>query len=258
MRWRMGRMDRSAYDRWFELEDRHFWRVAKRELILELVERHRPAPAPGQPLRLLDIGGACTLLTRELGRFGEITMVEHDEEMARFAAETLGLPVRQGSLPDRLPADLGGPFDVITLIDVLEHIDDDVAAARAVLEILRPGGLAVISVPAVPLLWSEHDVSVHHRRRYMARTLRPVLTAAGFAVERLTYHTSLLFPAVLAQRLWSRLRRGLEARAEYPVHAPPAVLNRAFYAVMNLERRLLRRVDMPIGSSLVAICRRVA
>lgn len=250
-------MDRSAYDRWYELDDRHFWRIAKRELILELVLRHRPAPVEGQPLRLLDIGGACTLLTRELGRFGEITMVEHDEQMARFAAETLGLPVRQGSLPDGLPADLGGPFDVVTLIDVLEHIDDDVAAARAVRGLMRPGGLLMVSVPAVPLLWSEHDVSVHHKRRYMEKTLRPVLLAAGLEVERLTYHTSLLFPVVFAQRMWSRLRRGTTGRAEYPVTVPPAILNRVFYSVMNFERRLLRAVDMPIGSSLVAICRRV-
>ncbi len=247
-------MDRSAYDRWFELEDRHFWRIAKRELILELVERWKPEPVGGEPLKLLDIGGACTLLTRELGRFGDITLVEHDEKTARFAEETLGLRVHHGSLPDRLP--VKGPFDVVTLIDVLEHIDDDITAARAVLDIMRPGGLLVASVPAVPLLWGEHDISVHHRRRYMARTLRPVLDAAGFKIERLTYHTSLLFPAVFAQRMYSRLRKGIKEHAEYPVTVPPAIINRPFYSIMNLERRLMRRFDMPIGSSLVAICRR--
>lgn len=248
-------MDRSAYDRWFELEDRHFWRIAKRELILELVERHRPAHGAGGPLRLLDIGGACTLLTRELGRFGAITLVEHDLKTAMFAEETLGLKVQVGSLPD-LPEQLGGPFDVVTLIDVLEHIEDDVTAARAVHDIMRRGGLLIVSVPAVPLLWSGHDVSVHHKRRYMARTLRPVLRAAGFHIERLTYHTSLLFPAVLAQRMWSRLREGSRGRAEYPVTVPPAIINRLFYAIMKVERRLLRSVDMPLGSSLVAVCRR--
>ena len=247
-------MDRSAYDRWFELEDRHFWRIAKRELILELVEKWKPEPAPGQPLKLLDIGGACTLLTRELGRFGDITLVEHDKKTAEFAAETLGLDVLHGSLPDRLP--VSGPFDVVTLIDVLEHLDDDVAAARAVHDILRPGGLLVASVPAVPLLWGEHDISVHHKRRYMANTLRPVLDAAGFEIERMTYHTSLLFPAVFAQRMWSRLRKGIKEHAEYPVKVPPAIINKPFYSIMNLERKLMRRFDMPIGSSLVAICRR--
>ena len=247
-------MDRSAYDRWFELEDRHFWRIAKRELILELVEQWKPQPQPGEPLQLLDIGGACTLLTRELGRFGDITLVEHDEKTAKFAAETLGLDVLHGSLPDRLP--VSGPFDVVTLIDVLEHIDDDVAAAKAVHDIIRPGGLLVASVPAVPLLWGEHDISVHHKRRYMAKTLRPVLEQAGFIIERLTYHTSLLFPAVFAQRMWSRLRKGIQEHAEYPVKVPPAIINRPFYSIMNLERRLMRYFDMPIGSSVVAICRR--
>ncbi len=247
-------MDRSAYDRWFELEDRHFWRIAKRELILELVEKWKPQPQPGEALKLLDIGGACTLLTRELGRFGDITLVEHDEKTAQFAAETLGLDVLHGSLPDRLP--VSGPFDVVTLIDVLEHIDDDVAAARAVHDIMRPGGLLVASVPAVPLLWGEHDISVHHKRRYMAGTLRPVLERAGLIIERMTYHTSLLFPAVFAQRMWSRLHKGIKEHAEYPVKVPPAIINRPFYSIMNLERRLMRHFDMPIGSSVVAICRR--
>ncbi len=252
-------MDRSAYDRWFELEDRHFWRIAKRALILELVERHKPEPVPGQSLKLLDIGGACTLLTRELGRFGEITLVEHDRETAEFAAQTLGLHVHHGSLPDGLPPHLPAQgFDVVTLIDVLEHIDDDVAAARAVFELMRPGGLLIASVPAVPLLWSDHDVSVHHRRRYMENTLRPVLDAAGFNIERLTYHTSLLFPAIFAQRMFSRLRKGIKPGAEYPVTVPPAIINKPFLAIMNLERRLIRHMKMPIGSSVVAICRRPA
>lgn len=247
-------MDRSAYDRWFELEDRHFWRIAKRELILELVDKWKPAPVDGQPLKLLDIGGACTLLTQKLGQFGDITLVEHDKATAEFAEKTLGLHVHHGSLPDRIP--VKGPFDVVTLIDVLEHIDDDVAAARAVLELMRPGGVLVASVPAVPLLWGEHDISVHHKRRYMEKTLRPVLDAAGFQIERMTYHTSLLFPAVFAQRMWSRLRKGIKEHAEYPVKVPPAIINKPFYSIMNLERILMRKFDMPIGSSIVAICRR--
>lgn len=247
-------MDRSAYDRWFELEDRHFWRIAKRELILELVERHKPQPQPGQPLRLLDIGGANSLLSRELARFGDMTIVEPDLPTVEFARQAHGLDVRHGSLPDDVPVE--GTFDVITLIDVFEHIDDDLAAARAVFELLRPGALLIASVPALPILWSDHDVANHHRRRYVMRDFRELLLGGGFAVERLSYHTSLLFPAVFAQRLFSRFRKGIQEKAEYPVTVPPAPINRSFYAVMNLERKLMRHVDMPIGSSLVAVCRR--
>ncbi len=243
-------MDRSAYDRFAELEERHFWRIGRRAVILDLLARWRPEGA----LRILDLGGACSLVSREMQRFGAVTVVEPDLESARFAREELGVDARPGSLPDDLPEDLTalGPFDVVTLFDVIEHIDDDVAALAAARRVLRPGGLLLLTVPALPLLWSDHDVAVHHRRRYTRASLRRAIEAAGFQVERLSYHTCLLFPLVLAQRLASRAR-GVRANAEYAVKVPAAPLNRAMGGVMEVERRLLARFDMPIGSSLLAV-----
>lgn len=249
-------MDRTAYDRYWRLEERHFWRVGRRRLLLEVLERHLPArgSSGGRP-RILDVGGACALVTRELGRLGDVTMVEPDEATADFARRELGLDVRVGSLPDRMPVD--GPFDVITLLDVIEHIDDDLAALRAVWSLLRPGGTLLITVPAMAWLWSDHDVSVHHRRRYVEADLRPLMAAAGFTVERMSYFTSLLFPLIAAQRLALRAR-GIKAKAEYQVSVPPGPVNSALLGVMDLERRLLRRRDLPIGSSLLAVGRRPA
>jgi hypothetical protein len=110
-------------------------------------------------------------------------------------------------------------------------------------------------VPAVPLLFSDHDVSVHHRRRYLAGTLRAAIEGAGLRADWMSYFTSLLFPVVATQRLLSKAR-GVRARATYDVKVPSAPLNRAMQAVMRLERSALRRVRMPIGSSLVAACAR--
>lgn len=242
-------MDRSAYDRLFELEQRHFWRIGRRRVILDILEQYQPAGA----LRILDVGGACSLISQEMTRFGEVTVVEPDVPTATFAARELGLDVRPGSLPDDLPVE--GPFDVVTLFDVLEHIDEEGPAMAAVAGLMRPGGLLLVTVPALPILWSDHDVSVHHRRRYTKATLRPVLERAGFRLVRLSYHTCLLFPLVFAQRVTSRLR-GLKAKPEYDVKVPAAPVNRTLLAVMEAERRLLRRVDLPIGSSLVAIAYR--
>jgi SAM-dependent methyltransferase len=243
-------MDRSAYDQYFQLEQHHFWRVSRREMVLDMVERYRPADTS---LRLLDIGGACTLVSRELRRFGTVTVVEPDAPTAEFARKELELDVRVGSLPDDLPVE--GPFDVITLLDVLEHIDDDLGALRPVRELLRPGGLLLVTVPAVPWLWSAHDVSVHHRRRYLRGGLESLLQEAGFTVERLTYHTSLLFPVVAVQRAASRMR-GIDPNAKYDVKVPPAPVNALFRSVMKLEASLMKHADLPIGSSLVAVCRR--
>lgn len=241
-------MDRTAYDRYFALEESHFWRVARRRLVLELLERHRPGPAP---LRILDVGGACSLIPREMQRFGAVTVIEPDAATVEFSRRELALDVRRGSLPDQLPVE--GPFDVVTLLDVLEHVDDDAGALRAIRALLRPGGLLLLTVPAVPLLWSAHNVSVHHKRRYLRDGLLPLLVATGFRVDRLSYHTCLLFPLLAIQRIAGRLE-GIDPKAEYDVKVPPGPINRAFGGVMELERKLFRRMDLPIGSSLVAVC----
>ncbi len=245
-------MDRSAYSRFWELEQAHFWRVGRRRLLLEFIERHAP-PVNGRRRRLLDVGGACSILSRELGRFGELVVVEPDEPTAAFAKHHLGLDVRVGRLPDQLPVE--GPFDIITLFDVIEHIENDLEGVRAVRELLRPGGLLVVTVPALMMLWSDHDVANHHFRRYQKRELSAVIEQAGFSVDRLTYFTSLLFPLVALQRFAGRLRRS-KGRPEYGVKTPPAPLNQALLGVMAIERNLLRHIDMPIGSSLVAVCAR--
>lgn len=244
-------MDRSVYERFWELEQAHFWRVGRRRFLLELIEQHVPPAA--QTRRLLDVGGACSILSQELARFGEVTMVEPDEPTAAFAKEQFGLDVRVGRLPDQLPVE--GLFDVITLFDVIEHVDDDLAALRAVRELLRPGGLLVVTVPALMMLWSDHDVANHHFRRYEKQQLSSVLERAGFSIERLTYFTSLLFPLVALQRLAGRLRPSKE-KPEYDVKVPSAPVNQALLGAMTVERNLMRRFDMPIGSSLVAVCGR--
>jgi SAM-dependent methyltransferase len=242
-------MDRSAYDALFALEERHFWRVARRTMLLEIMEKELPAR---RPLRLLDVGGACSLITREMRRFGEVIMVEPDAETAAFARDELGYDARVGSLPDALPVE--GLFDGITLLDVLEHLDEEVPSLLALKRLLRPGGLLLVTVPALPFLWSSHDVSVHHRRRYVRRTLEEALRAGGFEIERMSYFTSLLLPVLAAQRIANRLQ-GMPKKARYEVAPPPAPINAAFGVVMGLERTLLRRFDMPLGSSLVAVCR---
>jgi SAM-dependent methyltransferase len=244
-------MDRSAYERWWELE-KHFWRIGRRHILLELIEKHAPRGTNGGR-RVLDIGGACSILSQELARFGEVTMVEPDAPTAMFAKEKFGLDVRVGHLPNEMPVD--GQFDIITLFDVIEHIEDDYAALSAVRELLRPGGLLVLTVPALMLLWSDFDVANHHFRRYEKAGFRAVVERSGFSIERLSYFSSLLFPLVAVERVAQRVR-GVKAVAEYEVKVPPRPLNETLLAVMEVERVLLRKMDMPIGSSLFAICHR--
>lgn len=246
-------MDRTAYDRFFELEEKHFWRVAKRRLVLDWLARY--GPAPGE-LRLLDVGGAASLIPRELKHWGRVVVLEADAATVRFARERLGLDIRQAVFPENLPVD--GPFDIITMCDVLEHIEDDTASLRAACDLLRPGGLLLCTVPALSWLWSDHDRVLHHFRRYNRQQLKTRLENAGLSVMRVSYYTGLLLPFIVLQRLGDRMKAAVTGkhRADYDVKPPPRPLNVLLSAAMTLERRLLAGFDCWLGSSLIAVARR--
>jgi len=246
-------MDRSAYDRFFALEQTHFWRIAKRRLVLDWVKRYGP-PAGG--LRLLDIGGACSLIPKDLEQWGDVQVIEVDADTVQLARTKLGLDARVGRFPDDVPVQ--GPFDVVTMLDVLEHIEDDAASLRAARKLLKPGGLLLLTVPALRWLWSDHDIVLHHHRRYSRGQLVAKLDAAGFNVERVSYYTGLLLPELVAERAAGRLKSHLTGRrkTEYDVKPPPGPLNRLFGAVMSLERGMLGFSDFRLGSSLIAVARR--
>ena len=242
-------MDRSAFDAYLGLEERHFWRVAKRRLIAGLVEE-RFAGRSG--LHLVDIGGACSLISQVLQPFGEVESIEPDAEIAEVARSRLGIRVHHGALPNDLPH--VAPAHVVTLLDVLEHIEDDFSALVTVRRALTPDGVLFVTVPALRWLWSDHDVVLGHHRRYTRAGLANVLGRAGFKIERLSYYTSLLFPVVVLQRMVGMLRPN-DPHPSYRVKVPPRPINTAMGVVMSVERRLLASLDLPIGSSLFAVAR---
>jgi 2-polyprenyl-3-methyl-5-hydroxy-6-metoxy-1,4-benzoquinol methylase len=241
-------MDRIAYRRHFELDKAHFWRIAKRRLVRQWLDARLPATTDR---KILDIGGACSLISRELRNYGDVTVIEPDDECAQLARSELGLNVRRGWLPDDL--DVGAPFHLVSLLDVLEHIKDDVTSLHAVRDLLSADGLLICTVPAYQWLWSEHDMALHHFRRYTRSRLKQLLTDAGFRIERISYYTTLLFPVVAVQRLWNRLA-GSHDQPSYRIRVPIKAVNTVFGYVMTVERTLLSYVDLPFGASLIAMC----
>jgi SAM-dependent methyltransferase len=160
--------------------------------------------------------------------------------------------VRDGTLPDRVPF-APESFDLVAMLDVLEHVDDDVGSLKAVAERLVRGGRLVLTVPAYRFLWSRHDELHHHKRRYRKEGLLAVARAAGLEPEYVSYFNTLLFPLVAAKRLAGRLL-GDSGKADDEM--PPAGLNRLLGAVFAIERHLLGRVALPFGVSLVMVARR--
>jgi SAM-dependent methyltransferase len=155
--------------------------------------------------------------------------------------------------------DAGERFDLVTAFDVVEHIADDVAALRMFRRVLAPGGRLVLTVPAFPVLWSQHDdYSGHHRRYRRAGLARALHAAGGFQVDRITYFNTLLFPPALVARVAERvLRPQREERSDPYLAVPARPVNDLLCRIFAAERGLLRRRDLPFGVSLAAACRAV-
>ena len=228
-------------------EDRHHWYFRGRlAVLLTALERTLPAP----PCRVLELGCGTGNVLQALGRFGDVVGVERDPEL-RAVGAAAGLDIRAGALPDDVPVP-DGWADAVLLLDVIEHLDDDVAGLRAAREGARPGGLVMVTVPAYAWLWSGHDVALGHRRRYTARGLRAVLEAAGLRVEHLSYFNAALFPAIAGVRLAKRVL-GLTG---HDLHRPSPLVNEMLTRVFALERHAVLRPGLPFGSSILAVARR--
>ncbi len=207
----------SELAKMFELEDTYWWFVARRELVFLLL-RHRFRPPVDRRPVLLDIGCGTGATLGGLAAFGDVTGVDFSLDALRFCRQR-GQRTLVRARGEVLPF-AEGAADVITALDLLEHIPDDAAAAKEFARVLRPGGLLIITVPACPMLWSEHDEALDHLRRYRGPELRRLLEQAGLTLERFSpCITFLLLPiAVLRilQRLRPRRRGGAADRADRP------------------------------------------
>jgi SAM-dependent methyltransferase len=228
-------------------EDRRHWYFRGRlAVVLAVLERVMPPP----PRRLLDIGCGTGNVLHALARFGEAVGVERNPEL-RAVGAAAGLDIRPGSLPDAIPV-AEAWADVVLLLDVLEHLDDDRAGLAGARRALRPGGIMIVTVPAYGWLWSGHDEVLGHRRRYTAKTLRHTMNAAGLIVQHVGYFNATLFPAVAGVRL---VKRWL-GRGGHDLQRRSPRVNRALERLVALERHVVVRPGLPFGTSVLAVARR--
>ncbi len=241
-------MERQAFDRMAELDSTHWWYIARRRILASLIEREVRLPPDAT---ILEIGCGTGHNLAMLGRFGALDAVELDDDARALASRRLGRPVRAGKLPD-IADEIGATFDLVTLLDVLEHIPDDREALGAIVRLMKPGGKLLLTVPANPWMWSAHDTVHHHHRRYRQRELAALAKDAGLEIDLLSPFNTLLYPPIAAVRRLGQWR----GKDESDDRMPAAPVNRLLSAVFGLERGLVGRIKLPFGVSLVAILRR--
>ena len=238
-------MDRIVYERMAAHDTTHWWYRARREILSDYLERYGALP---KDARILEIGCGTGHNLPMLARFGEVDAIEIDETAAAKASERLGKRVGSAPLPE-LQGVAPASYDLVAVLDVIEHVEDDVAALKAIASVLKPGGKILITVPAHQWMWSAHDVVNHHKRRYSKATLTASLERAGLGWRKLRWFNSLLFPVAVAARFAGKLM-GKDDSDDSP---PPRPLNAIFEAVFGLERHLVGRLPLPPGLSIITL-----
>ncbi|MFA6286471.1 MAG: class I SAM-dependent methyltransferase [Opitutaceae bacterium] len=241
-------MNAEEYANLEQVERTHWYYAGKRELVRGWIERVRP-PAPGD--LLLDCGAGTGIFAKEMEAHCRVLVLDDHEEALRIlrtrfrSEQILSLAGDQVPLPD-------GSLDYVTALDVLEHVPDDVAVVRGFHRLLKPGGLAVITVPASMALWSDWDVGLHHYRRYARPQLKALFPGQDWDVVHVNYTNVVVYPAVWLLRKWRKWFPSDQRRAED--REPAAWLNGLLKAVFVGCGRL--RLPFPFGVSLLLVARR--
>ncbi len=236
----------EVYER---LEREHWWWIVRRKIVLATLKK-LPLDRNDKPA-LLDIGCGAGLGIASLSDQFCCTGIEPDPFLLERARTNTHVPILQTQLP--LQRDLFvTKFDLILLLDVLEHVSDDKEALKSAAFYLKTNGYIVINVPAMRWLWSSHDEVNQHQRRYVANQLKEVIRGAGFRIHSMRYWGSFLAPLAFLGR---RLSFKKEDRA-HEVQIPPPLLNNLMIMSVLAEYFLTKAIRLPMGLSLLAVVSR--
>ncbi|MBN1477717.1 class I SAM-dependent methyltransferase [Candidatus Sumerlaeota bacterium] len=243
-------MDKREYAKMYSLERTYWWFQGRKRIVMTLLA---PLLRDDRDQTLVDLGCGTGLILDDLGERGRAVGVDFSELALGFCrdrgirslaqADVTSLPLRTASA------------DIVTLLDITEHVPDDRGLIREVARILKPGGHALLTVPAHQCLWSDHDRTLWHQRRYSKRSLLRLFEDSPLEVRRCTWAITFTFPPIVVFRL---IQRMLPRRREPKTHLIPLPgwVNGFLKWLLHVEAWLLRRINLPFGVSLVLIARR--
>jgi SAM-dependent methyltransferase len=256
------------YEVMFNVEDEHWWFVGRRAIVFAQIEdalqfvvpplggmgvaKGTLPPKGGTTNRqILDIGCGTGATMDHLERYGQTQGIDLEELPLQFSKRRGHERVLRASATELPFADEA--FDLITALDVVEHLEDDVKGLREMRRVLKPGAPAIIFVPAFQALWGPNDVQSGHQRRYRLEQLRAAITTAGLRVERISYANIAMFlPIWLGRQLLNLLRR--DEQAENRINHP--LVNKLLTRLFAGEADWLRRHTLPFGVSLICVARK--
>lgn len=241
-------MDDNTIELLASVEDENWWNEGRRRILCNLIK----TITNRNNLRILDVGCGPGGTSVSFNIFGTVMGTDYSTTALKIALRR-GLNVFKSKLTE-IPVK-NESFDIITALDVIEHIQEEQQVLMEIKRILKSDGFVVITVPAFKFLWSEHDVAVSHVRRYNIPSLRRSLQTAGFSIVRISYFVSFVFPFVVIYRLLTR--SGAKKTNPKPnMNKLPSIVNNTLEKIMRLEDNILKKCNFPFGVSIVCIAKK--
>lgn len=235
------------YKKFNQVEDKHWWFQARKEIVIKLIDRYYKLK---HNAKVLDLGCGTGMMLNYLSKYGKVFGLDNNLEAIKYSKKkSPQAKIIFGSLPDHLPKE---KFDLITALDLIEHIDKDTDGLEAISNILKPKGILIITVPAYQFLWSGQDKLSRHKRRYTLSELKIKLKQAGFEIKKISYYNTMLFlPAALVKFLNKFIWQG--SPKSHFEKMPNCIINQMLKMIFSSEKHLLPFLNFPFGVSIIAI-----
>jgi SAM-dependent methyltransferase len=243
-------MEQHTYSIMYEIEGSHWWFAGRRRIIAGFLNRI-VASLGNQKPDILDVGCGTGANLELLSEYGPAQGVDVSEDALAFCRQRGLKDVRLGEA-ESLPYD-DASFDLVTGLDVVEHLDDDLAGLREMYRILRPNGRALLFVPAFMFLWGVQDDISNHRRRYTLKEIKETVRRAGFEIERATYANITFFLPILLGRVLMKVT-GFRPASENNLTI--GFLNKPLGMLFGSEALFLQHANLPFGVSAICVARK--
>lgn len=243
-------MEKKLYDEMFEMETQHWWFVARRKILLHLMNSFFQNK---QHTKIADLGCGCGANLYEIQKHYDAIGMDLSHDAKKYCLKR-GIKIVIGKLPNKISLPENS-FDMVLLSDVLEHIENDNEAIKNVSKLLKKDGLILLTVPAYPFLYTKRDVFHHHKRRYTKKQLHTVLQNNGLSKVILSHCNFWLFPMIAIVRTFSKLFSNETHTGDLSI--PPKPINNILRYLFESEKYLLGKISLPFGLSLIAVYKKI-
>jgi len=240
-------MEIKEYERMFRLENFYWWFQGRKKIVLRLVDKFCKKVNPSI---ILDAGCGTGMIFSHLEKYGTVVGIDLSKEALKFCRERRLRPLIMADMV-ALPFK-NESFDLIVGLDILEHIEGDSMAIGDFYRALKKDGILIVTVPAHPFIWSDHDIALHHVRRYTMKQFKQLISLHQWKVLKISYAISFTFPGVVLYRLIAKMIKRGDEKPKTDLIILPNFLNSILTYIIHIEAFLIQYIRLPFGLSIVA------